>query len=163
LTSKLKLGIRIGEVEIDYEGTEEFLKQELPQLLKTAMELHKAAGTSAKSGHGGSSGTGKGQNNVPALTTGSIAAKINSNSGPDLLLAAAAHLTFVAKKDTFSRTELLNEMQSASGYYKKSYSNNLTTYLNGTLTDQKLTETAKNVYSLSAKTRSELEGKLAHA
>ncbi len=42
LSSKLR--IRIGEVEIDYEGTEEVLKQELPELLKTAMELHKAAG-----------------------------------------------------------------------------------------------------------------------
>ena len=124
-----KLRIRIGEVEIDYEGTEEFLKQELPQLLKTAMELHKAAGTATKTGGAGSSGGGKGGSIFPPLTTASIAAKTNATSGPDLMLAAAAHLTLVAKKDTFSRQELLNEMQNASGYYKKSYSNNLTKYL----------------------------------
>ncbi|MHC4150303.1 MAG: hypothetical protein ACYSR5_12590 [Planctomycetota bacterium] len=153
-----KLRIRIGEVEIDYEGTEDFLKQELPQLLKTAMELHKAAGPSTKSAGGGNNG----KNKLPILTTGSIAAKLKAASGMDLLLAAAAQLTLIAKKDTFSRQELLAEMQNASSYYKKSYSGNLTKYLKSALTEQKLTETAKNVYALSAKTRSELEGKLAN-
>jgi hypothetical protein len=161
LSSKLR--IRIGEVEIDYEGTEEFLKQELPQLLKTAMELHRAAGADNKSGSSGSSDGRKGGAGVPALTTGSIAAKLNATSGLDLLLAAGAHLTLVAKKETFSRQELLTEMQNASGYYKKSFSKNLTSYLNSALTDQKLTETAKNIFALSAKTRAELEGQLADA
>lgn len=154
-----KLRIRIGEVEIDYEGTEEFLKQELPQLLKTAMELHKAAGAGTKSsGDGGN----KGKNDLPALTTTSIAAKTNVASGPDLLLAAAAHLTLIVKKETFSRQELLTEMQGASGYYKKSYSSNLTKYLNSVISEQKLTENAKNAYALNAKTKSELESKLAN-
>jgi hypothetical protein len=151
-----KLRIQIGEVEIDYEGTEEFLKEELPQLLKTAMELHRAAGKDVKTGGGF-------DDKVPALTTASIAAKLNVTSGPDLVLAAAAHLTLVAKKPTFSRAELLAEMQGASSYYKKSYSNNLSNCLASTVTDQKLIETATNVYALTAKTRTELEGQLAHA
>jgi len=164
MTSKLR--IKIGEVEIDYEGTEEFLKQELPLLLKTAMELYKAAGTAANGPSGSkvaSSRTNKGGGAFPPLSTASIAAKLGVGSGPDLILAAAAQLTFVAKKETFSRQELLKEMQNASGYYKKTYSNNLTKYLNGTISDQKITETAKNVYALSAKTKVELEAKLANA
>jgi hypothetical protein len=44
-----KLRIRIGEVEIEYEGSDEFLKEELPELLKTAMELRK---TAAATGNG---------------------------------------------------------------------------------------------------------------
>lgn len=156
-----KLRIRIGEVEIDYEGTEEFLKQELPELLKTAMELHKAYGVGDKNGSGGSAGGGKGRGNIPILTTASIAAKRNATTGPDLIIAAAAHLTLVVRKDTFTRQELLSEMQSASGYYKASYSKNLSKYLNSVLADQALTETAKNVYALSAKLRAELEMSLA--
>lgn len=161
-----KLRIKIGEVEIDYEGTEEFLKQELPQLLKTAMELHKAAGIvtkpAAMGNKGGTSTTDKSGGTL-ALTTSSIAAKLSVASGPELIIAAAAQLTFVAKKETFSRQELLAEMQSASGYYKKTYSNNLSKYLNGTVANQELTETAKNVYALHAKKKAELEAKLADA
>lgn len=158
-----KLRIRIGEVEIDYEGTEDFLKQELPALLKTAMELHKAAG-SASGGKGGN-GTdgGKGKVTVPTLTTGTIAARLEAKSGPTLLMAAAAHLTLVARKATFSRQELLTEMQSATSYYKKSYSNNLSKYLRGAVTEGKLQESAKNAYALSADTKNELESQLADA
>lgn len=157
MSSKLKL--RIGEVEIEYEGAEEFLKQELPALLKTAMELHRAAGPTKA----GNNDTKKPKADLPILTTTSIAAKLNASEGADLLLAAAARLRIIANKETFSRQELLTEMQSASGYYKKSYSKNLSKYINTVLADQKLTETAKNVFALSAKARSDLESKLADA
>jgi len=153
-----KLRIRIGDVEIDYEGTEEFLKQELPALLKTAMELHNAAGAAGTGADGG-----KGKVAVPTLTTGSTAARLKVKSGPTLLMAAAAHLTFMGKKSTFSRQELLTEMQSATSYYKKSYSNNLTKYLSGAVTEGKLQESAKNAYALSADTNNELESQLADA
>ncbi len=156
-----KLRIRIGEVEIDYEGTEEFLKQEFPALLKTAMELHKAAGVPGSGKGGGSANGGKGKGAVPTLTTGTIAARLKAKSGPTLLMAAAAHLTFVANKPTFTRQELLTEMQSATSYYKKSYSNNLTTYVSGAVTEGKLQESAKNAYALSADTKNELETQLA--
>ncbi len=160
MSSKLRL--RIGEVEIEYEGAEEFLKQELPALLKTAMELHKAAGPTRTTNNDANK-QNKQKTALPALTTTSIAAKLSASEGSELLLAAAARLTIIANKETFSRQELLTEMQSASGYYKKSYSKNLSKYINTVLADQKLTETAKNVFALSAKARSDLESKLADA
>jgi hypothetical protein len=156
-----KLRIQIGDVEIDYEGTEEFLKQELPALLRTAMELHKAVGAPGRGRSGGSDTDEKGNHGVPSLTTGTIAARLKSKSGPSLLLSAAAHLTFVANKETFSRQGLLAEMQNATSYYKKSYSNNLTKYIASAVTDGKLQESATNAYALSANTRSELETQLA--
>jgi hypothetical protein len=56
-----KLRIRIGEIEIDFEGTEEFIKQELPELLKTATTLFRDADTmkaaaSRKNKKGGAAG-----------------------------------------------------------------------------------------------------------
>jgi hypothetical protein len=160
LSSKLR--IRIGDVEIDYEGTEEFLKQELPELLKTAMELHRAAGPPGPSGDSVGN-TAKDKQQPLSLTTGTIAAKLKVSSGGDLLLAAAAHLTLVSKKETFSRKELLAEMQRASSYYKKSYSGNLTNYLKSAVDGDELLETATDEYALTAKTRAELEAKLVNA
>jgi hypothetical protein len=162
LSSKLR--IRIGEVEIDYEGTEEFLKQELPQLLKTAMELHKAAGPpqSGDKAKKKGSGAAEGAGDVPTLTTGSIAAKLGSKSGSDLLLAAAAHLALVKKVEPFSRPQLLAEMQEATSYYKTSYSANLSKYIKtALLKDGPLSETARNSFALKAATRTEMEKKLA--
>jgi len=159
-----KLRIKIGEVEIDYEGTEDFLKQELPQLLKTAMELHKASETAPapEGAEAKKSGSGRTGVDAPSLTTGSIAAKIGAKSGSDLLLAAAGHLALVKKIEPFSRQQLLNEMKNATAYYKKNYSANLSGYIKAALKDGPLSETAKDSFAMTAKARSELEGKLAH-
>ena len=166
MTSKLR--IRIGEVEIDYEGTEEFLKQELPQLLKTAMELHKAS-ESAPEGSGGKgaskgsgSGVRAGAGAKITLTTASIAGRLEVKSGADLLQAAAAHLVLAKGSETFSRQELLAEMQSAPSYYKQSYSANLTAYIRTALQKNgPLSETSKDTYALKAAARKNLEAKIA--
>ena len=161
-----KLRIRIGEVEIDYEGTEEFLKQELPQLLKTAMELHKASGVQpapkAKSQASGA-GEGGGPPGGPTLTTNSIAAKLNAKSGSDLLKAAAAHLALVKKTEPFTRQQLLTEMKGATSYYQANYSTNLSSYIKTAIQkDGPLSENAANSFALKATARTSLEALLAN-
>src|SRR5215469_11629954 len=99
-TSKLR--IKIGEVEIDIEATEEFLKAEVPILLKAAMDLAKVAPARPPDRKKSSS-----DESSPLGTTKTIAAKLGGNTGPKLLLAAVAHLTLVAKKETFTRDEVL--------------------------------------------------------
>jgi hypothetical protein len=151
-------------VEIEFEGSEDFLKQELPELLKTAMALRKASGNDDGGGKtpGGAGAAGKGGAGIEAATTGTIAARLNVKSGPALLIAAAARMTLVSKKDTFSRQELLTEMQGASQYYRKSYSNNLTSYLRGCVESADLSETASNTYALTAAKKGLLEKQLAN-
>lgn len=160
-----KLRIRIGEVEIDYEGTEEFLKQELPQLLKTAMELHKAAeSNSSTQPDKKSKSVDRGGSSAISLTTNSVAAQLGAKSGSDLLLAAAAHLALVKKSEPFTRAQLLTEMKSATSYFNKNYATNLSGYLKTAIQkDGPLSETAKHSYALTAATRAELEKKLANA
>lgn len=159
-----KLRIRIGEVEIEYEGTEEFLTQDLPRLLKTAMELRQLSAGSISGGTGktGATGGSAGASKLASLTTGSIAAKLGAKSGSDLLKAAAAHLALVKNEQAFSRQQLLSEMQDATSYYKKSYSPNLTKYIKTALQKEGfLSEIAKNSYALTAGARADLEKKLA--
>lgn len=161
MTSKLR--IRIGEVEVEYEGSEEFLKKDLPQLLRIAMELHGADDGSAAESKSNKKTSVSQPGAVPSLTTGSIASKLDAKAGTDLMKAAAAHLTFVAQKETFSRQELLVEMQKAKSYYKTSYSANLSKYFKTALAkDGFLTESSSNAFALKAAARKDLETKLAH-
>lgn len=161
-----KLRIKIGDVEIDCEGTEDFLKQELPQLLTTAMELRKAVGKpqiSPNNDKHAQGGIGTGSSEVPSMTTAAIAARIGVNSGSGLLKAAAAHLTLVKGVASYSRQQLLAEMQSATSYYKKNYSPNLSKYIKTALQKEGfLSETATNSYALTAAASAALEADLAN-
>jgi hypothetical protein len=168
-TSKIK--IKLGAIEVEYEGSETFLKEELPQLLSAVSELYSkahASGAASLSGIGAphqpvassSSGTGAAQKPKLEATTGSIAAKLAAKSGPELILAAAARLTFVSQTPTFARQKLIDEMKTASAYYKATYLNNLTSYLNGLVKDGKLNEPSQGNYALTASSLKDLEGRL---
>ncbi len=167
-----KIRIKLGEIEVDYEGSEEFLKNELPGLLSALADLRRAssdtnnsrsadnqANPNATQTAAQSSTTPTGE--LPTLTTGSIAARLQVSSGPDLAIAAAARFNLIAKRDTFTRQELLTEMKTASAYYKTSMSDNLTKHIRSLVKQDKLVESAKNVFSLSAATQSEVAAKLA--
>lgn len=155
MTSKIK--IKIGQIEVDYEGSEEFLKEELPELLTAVSNLYKQSGMPLDNGEE----TGGGEKFTTQGTTGNFAAKLLSKSGHDLVTAAAARLTFAVGKESFSRKEILTEMQSAKAYYKASYSKNLSKYLNSLVKDGVLMEPSIDTYALSAASTKSLRAKLA--
>ena len=95
------------------------------------------------------------------MTTGTIAAKLNAKTGPDLIIAAAARLTLVMEATSVQRKDLLKEMKSATGYYNKVFSNNLSRYLQQLVKQKKLHGESEDTYSLTPTTRSELEARLA--
>lgn len=152
-----KIRIRIGDTEIEYEGSDDFLRDELPGLLRTVTELHRAKPPAV--GGGGASPPPAGT--ALGITTGTIAARLQVKTGSDLALAAAARLTFGLSKDTFSRQELLAEMKTATTYYQKNYSGNLTKALKTLIAKTKLKETGTNAFSLTATARTEMEDVLA--
>jgi hypothetical protein len=158
-----KIRIKMGSTEVEYEGSETFLKEELLSLLSELLRLQKEnaniTGSQFNLPNSGSNISGS-QGSIQG-TTKTIAAKLACNSGPDLVIAAAAHLTFVAGSHTFSRQNILDEMKTASGHYKKNFSNNLTSYLQNLVKADKLFESAKDAYSLSDTSKRELEAKLA--
>lgn len=160
MTSKIK--IRIGAIELEYEGSEEFLKQELPDLLEAVVKLHDKSGVVTQNGQPAGQGSGGNSNhNKPLeMTTAAIATKIGGRSGPELAFAACARLGFVAAKDRFSRKEILNEMKNASSFYKKSYNSNLTSILNGLMSADKITEPATEMYSLTQTSKDTLASNL---
>jgi arginine repressor len=86
---------------------------------------------------------------------------LNAQSGTELAIAAAGHLTFVKNKDKFTRKELLEEMQQAPSYYKSTYSNNLSRTLDTLIKSKRFHQNGKDVYALSPQERQSLEAKLA--
>ncbi len=160
MTSKIR--IRIGDVEVEYEGSEDFLKNELQELLSGVLELHRERNISGGSSSslvsplGGSSPGGDFTG-----TTAAFAAKLSANTGSDLILAAAARLTMAAGQPTFSRQTLLSEIQTASSYYKASYSKNFSNYLKRLTESDSLREVSTDTYSVSSAELQNLKAKLA--
>jgi hypothetical protein len=156
--------IKMGPIEIEYEGSEDFLKQELTDLLSAVSKLYQDSGLpegepTAEPAEAAVA-TGVQSSRTSAMTVTTIAAKLGAKSGADLILAAGASLTRVGS-ETFARQKLLDEMKKATGYYKKSYGSNLSNYLLTLVREGKLQETAKDTYSLNVGTKDEIEAKLA--
>jgi hypothetical protein len=156
--------IKLGHLEIDYQGDEAFLKSDLIKTVKELVELQKDF-PSRDSG-----GDPNGDAKVQAVSAGkfnhstsTMATLLGAQSGPDLIVAAAAHLQFSGGKSQYARTELIAAMRSAPSHFKKTYLNNLSKYL-GTLTkSDDLRLVGDDTYALSAKKASEIQGKLAQA
>lgn len=163
-TSKIK--IKLGAIEIEYEGSETFLREELPQLLSAVADLYEKSRSALEPAPSNqvalanaTSGaiTDPGDKPKYVATTGSIAAKLGCKSGPELVLAAAARLTFVLQMSNFARQKISDEMKTASAYYKASYLSNLTASLNNLVKDGKLNEPSKGNYALTATSVKHLE------
>ena len=162
-TATSKIRIRMGQVEIEYEGSHDYLKADLPKLLETLVTLRANAGDEGRGDDQEETPDDKKKKKKTGSITGTvaaIAAKLGVKTGPDLAIAAAAQLTLVANKESFKRLELLNAMKSATSYYKQTYSGNFSLTLKRLLTDDRLTEPSTGTYALTAKERTTLEAKL---
>jgi len=149
MTSRIR--IKIGEIEVEYEGPESFLKEELPNLLTTVSKLYEDNGHTVASAPEGKPAPGMVAKPKAKFsgTTKTIAGRLGCKSGPDLAIAAAARLTLVKQEDSFSRAALHTEMKGATSYYKKSYGNNLTKNLDSLVKSGRLVEPATGKFALA--------------
>lgn len=154
-TPMSKIRIKIGRIEIEYEGSHDYLSEDLPKLLQTVTALRADVGGDDE-GNGGEptkSSNFKG-------TVAAIAAQLGAKSGPDLVIAALAKLTLVDNIEAPSREALLTAMKSATAYYKQTYSGNLSGALKSLQTKGRITEPATDRYALTATEVQQLTGKL---
>ena len=159
--SNSKIKLKVGKVEIEFEGSESYLREQLPSLVELLCSYAPEEAHDLEVEEDDVLPESK----DPAkkkfeLTTNTIAAKLNVNSGPDLVLAACAHLSLVKGADTFHRKNILAEMKLASNYYKKTHGKNLSQSLKALIRADKVIESAQDVYALDASTKKTLETKL---
>ena len=157
MTSKIR--IKVGITEIEFEGSEEYIKEEIPGLVKLLNDFSLAK----------ESDEDEASEKLPAkdpskqtlkITTNTIATKLKAKTCAKLALAACAHLCFVKGADSYKRSNILSEMKLAANFYKKSYSNNLSGALKTLVSANKILETAQDTYALDANEKTNLEAML---
>lgn len=100
---------------------------------------------------------------IGTYSTDTIATLIGAASGPELIIAAAAHLLFSQGKNTFTRRELTAEMRNSPSRFKHTFINNLSAYLAGLAKADRLRMSGPDTYALSNRERQALQAKLAAA
>ncbi|MFQ6548143.1 hypothetical protein AADZ90_009295 [Aestuariibius sp. 2305UL40-4] len=162
-----KIRIKVGTMELEYEGDPAFLTEGIEALLTTMGELstqvpsEPASVTLPELKTNSSSGSKPTSVRDFNFSTNTIAAHLNAKTGPELVICAMAHLEFVQGKSTSSRTEILSEMKSANAYYNQNMSSNLSTTLTNLTKSKRINLVSGKTYSLSAAERKELETKIA--
>lgn len=159
-----RLRIKIGPMEIEYEGPTDFLKSDL---LNMARELIPMCETAQNVWIDDAEDEVAQPDPMPSeisptlnYSVNTIAGKLNAQSGRDLALAAAAFLTFVNGKESFTRQELLKSMQQATAYYKQTMGSNLSKTITRMIKGDDLLESAKGMYSLAALRKGQLNHEL---
>ena len=166
MSESAKIKLKVGSIELEYEGDPSFLKEGLESLLVTMTDLAKVAppedvpdevGLPPASSPPNSNGGGNGLN----LSTNTIAARTNSKSGPEILLCALAQLELVQGKEESSRSEILDEMKRAKSYFNENMRKNMSNHLESVIKSRKVNQHGTDKYSLSAAERKSFEDKLA--
>jgi hypothetical protein len=152
-----KIRIKVGSIEIDYEGDETFLKGDL---LKVVQDLQKIAPAAPATSGKSAIAENKSAAGAPSLTTKSIATTLGAKSGSDLAEAAVAHLSIIKGMTTFKRSEINDAMKSASGIYNANMTANLTKIIQTLLNQKTIVETASDTYSLTPDAETKLKGQL---
>jgi hypothetical protein len=161
-----RIRLKLGHIEIEYEGNASFLRDGLLATVKELLELQKknpsiaAPASAAPAPPAPPAAGGVGQFDH---STDTIATLLKADSGPDLVMAAAAHLHFVKGQPKFTRKQIVAEMKSSTSHYKKSYFGNLSTALTALTSKDRLRLLSKDTYAVSNTERTALEAKLANA
>lgn len=133
MENNAKIRIKVGPIEIDYEGSPDFLDNGIERLLEAMCNLaHLNAGSpefqvNEKSEQKTTAVAIKSSKTEITLgvSTGTIAARFKAKTAQDLVLCAMAQLTIVKRKEKLERSDILSEMRTATAYYNKNMQKNL--------------------------------------
>jgi hypothetical protein len=164
----MRFRIRLGAAELDYEGSTDFLKVEIMPIVERILGMLETRAEfldPPPAPHVDQSTRGVTSAAMPDLShsTNTIARLLNAKSASDLVIATAAQLTLVQKKERLSRQEMLDEMKKGTSFFKSSYVNNLSNSLKILVNADRLRLLAPDTYGLSHKERTALERILAES
>jgi len=163
MDSGAKIRIKVGAMEVEYEGDPSFLKDGLENLLSKMADLSTQVPPEPET-------TGDAQNgptlSAPSngfdFSTSMIAAQVDAKSTTELAVCALAKLQLVDKKTSVERAEILAEMKKATAYYNKNMGSNLSASLKTLTTNKRVNHGASGAYALSASERKSIEARIAN-
>jgi hypothetical protein len=147
-----KIRIKMGLIEIEYEGEDAFIKEDLLSHLEKVVNLmaSKPAQVALQSSQPESNQNREANKGGTDWSVSDFATKFQVKTGADLVIAAAAKLTFSDGLESFDRAQLIESMKAGTGYYKETYVSNLTNTLTRLVKADKLRDLGGGKYSLSA-------------
>lgn len=151
-----KVRVKVGQIEVEYEGDDAFLPDGLLEMIEKISAVLKVVPLESPA-----NGKPETLPNAGKLSTSTIASKLGAKSGSDLAYAAAAHLRLAKGIETFSRSDILDEMQVATAFYKGSFGSNLTAYLDTLTKAGRLNSIGNQTYSMPEAELTDLGKKLA--
>jgi hypothetical protein len=157
-----KIRVRNGAFEVEFEGSEDFIKNNLQDFIE-CLPMPKGVVVTPTATVAGIQGTANGAayEGDQTTTTSTIAQKLGGGSGPELALAAVARLVVVLAQPSAARDEILNEMKNATTFYKSSYSGNLSKILGRLVKNGDVNDIGGNRYNLSQTKRASVVAALA--
>lgn len=165
--SEAKIKIKVGDIEVKYEGDPEYLESGLKDLIGNLADIHNTLPTKAKVVSVAAANEG-GENHAPQphnqimLGTASIAARTDARTGPDLAICAMAHLELAKGATSYTRKDILAEMKNATGYYSNSMGSNIGQSMTTLLKAKRMNEVGSGQFCLSATEKKKLETSLAN-
>ncbi len=158
----MQIKISVGQVALEYEGDEAFFSKDVATFVENFLDnAGKVSASTTPIGEAGGTTTASTPSaSSPKHSTNTVAKLLAAQTGPDLILAAVAKKILVDGEGTVSRQTIISEMRGATSYYKKTYSSNLSNYLDNLTKADSLRLIAEGVYGLPNKMREILEPKL---
>jgi len=154
--------ISVGQVALEYEGDEAFFSKDVATFVEAFLDKVGNVAIAAPPSLEGNGAINAPQRNSSGQkhSTNTVAKLLDVKTGPDLILAAVAKKILVDGDATVSRPAIISEMRGATSYYKKTYTSNLSNYLDNLTKADSLRLISEGVYGLPAKMRDILEPKL---
>ena len=160
--NEVKIRLKCNGLEIDYEGQKDFLGNDLTNLIGKFVDFSNLLGIEINTPDKPDSPKQTAQETIPNkkldLSPESIAARLAAKTGPEIVLTAAAYLTFVENQEVFSRDELLDTMKKMTSHYRDTMGGgNLTQSLKRLTDKQFLNKNSSGRYALGADKKAEVE------
>jgi len=155
-----KLSVKYGEIVIDFDGPEDFLKSELRTIVSAVRDLSGIAAPPAITG------TAKPRlgATVPVdsanASVSTIAQKLGVKNGTELIASAALSLA-LGGMPSFKKKALRDRTREAKTFWKKSYGNNFDNYVGRLVTAGRLNHVGGDDYAIPDSEQQALSTKLA--
>ncbi len=156
----LKIRVKLGNSEVEYEGPESFVQKGLSDCVDAVIDrlsIQSATFCAQESFRGSKErGIDPSSHLRKEFTTNQIAIAMGASTGPELVIAAAIRLGICLGKESFTRSEILDEMKTAGSVFRPTLSNNLGASLQSLIKSHRLNRTSDSAYALTAREHSQL-------
>lgn len=150
-----KLRLKYGAIEVEYEGSEEYLTEHLPKVLAAVAALKQAPVPA----HSDGTKDELAESEAKEQSVSTIAQQLKAAQGPDLIMSAALSLVRGGSQK-FEKKALRDRIKEAPAFYKQTYSDNFDNYVKTLVKKGRLSHTGGNSYSVPSAEIAKLDARL---